>query len=90
MYCFIDPFVLNQNIFLAHDPTKEDMSFFTKVALTDLPQFFAAKCDAKECDKIILYSGQQKYTEKIADEIREYGMINYGLNNIDIEIIRSK
>ena len=89
MYCFIDPFVINQNIFLAEEPDRSDMSYYTKVDLAKLPEFFATSYKDNSCNKIILYSGSQSYTEKIADDIRTYALTNYSLKNIDIEIIRS-
>lgn len=89
MYCFIDPFVLHQNIFLANEPDKSDMSFYTKVEIDKIPDFFATAYKEKQCNKIILYSGSQTYTEKIANDIRNYAATQYSLKDLDIEIIRS-
>jgi hypothetical protein len=52
--------------------------------MTEIAVFMAQAYSTKKYDRIVLQGSQ---TEKIVEDIRFYGLTNYNLNNIEIEVI---
>lgn len=82
IYCYIEPFIINQNIYISNDATEEP-KLAEKVTLDSLVPFLAY--NAKDYN-IHLHSSSKNLTTGYADEIREYAMREYNLNNINIEV----
>ena len=82
IYCYIEPFVMNQNIYISNDVTEEP-KLTEKVTLDSLVPFLAY--NAKNYN-IHLHSASKNLTIGYADEIREYAMREYNLNDINIEV----
>ena len=82
MYCYIEPFVINQNIFISNNPTDE-FKLKEKITLDNLVPYLAV--NSKDYN-IRLHSESKNLSLGYADEIREYAMREYNLNNINIEV----
>lgn len=82
MYCYIEPFIVNQNIYISNDATEEP-KLIEKVALDSLVPYLAY--NAKDYN-IHLHSASKSLTVGYANEVREYAMKEYNLNNINIEV----
>ena len=52
--------------------------------MTEIAVFMAQAYSTKKYDRIVLKGSQ---TEQIVEDIRFYGLTNYNLNNIEIEVI---
>lgn len=86
MYCYIEPWVVEQNVYLMTDGIEPVVN--GKINLDDLPAYLATSYNNKECDKIILHGSVKGMTERCAEDVSTYSMNNYGLNNINIEVIK--
>ena len=87
MYCYIEPWILNQNVYLMND--NETVPVMTnKVPLDSVASYLATCYNNKECDKIILHGSAKIMTEQIAEDVITYGNTNFGINNINIEVIK--
>lgn len=82
MYCYIEPFVINQNIFISNNPIDE-FKLKEKITLDNLVPYLAV--NSKDYN-IRLHSASKNLSLGYADEIREYAMREYNLNNINIEV----
>lgn len=81
IYCSIDPFVMNQTVLEMSD---NNTKAIFNGNMTEIAVFMAQAYSTKKYDRIILQGSQ---TEKIVEDIRFYGLTNYNLNNIEIEVI---
>lgn len=86
MYSYIEPWITNQNVYLMTDDLKPVVN--DKISLENLPAFLATSYNNKECDKIILHGSTKGITEQCAEDIRNYGLTNFNLNDINIEVIQ--
>ena len=86
IYSYIEPWVVDQNVYLMNDGIEPII--LEKVPLENLSDYIALTYAQKNCDKVILHGSTYGYTTQIADEIKTYGLNNYGLNNINIEVIK--
>jgi len=59
-----------------------------KVPLDSVASYLATCYNNRECDKIILHGSTKLMTEQIAEDIVTYGNTNFGLNDINIEVIK--
>lgn len=85
MYCYIEPWVVNQNVYLMNDGIEPVVT--DKINLEDLPVYLANAYKEKNCDKIILHGSVKGITNQCAEDVINYGLTNYGLNNMNIEVI---
>ena len=82
IYCYIEPFVINQNIYVSNTPT-EEFTLKEKVTLDTLVPYLAY--NAKDYT-IRLHSSSKNLSMGYAEEITNYAMHEYNLNNINIEV----
>ncbi len=87
MYCYIEPWIMDQNIYLMSD-TEGEPVINNKVPLDSVPAYLATCYKNKECEKIILHGSAKLMTQQVADDITTFGLTNFGLNNINIEVIK--
>ena len=69
MYCYIEPWVVNQNVYLMNDGIEPVVT--DKISLEDLPVYLVNAYKEKNCDKIIVLNKGRieesgKYDELIA------------------------
>ena len=86
IYSYIEPWVIDQNVYIMTDGINPIMT--NKIALDDLPAYLSTEYANHKCDKIILHGSNYTYTNEFANMIKEYSINNYGLNNINIEVIK--
>lgn len=86
IYSYVEPWVVDQNVYLMSDGLEPVM--LEKVPLENLSDYIALTYAKEHCDKIILHGSTYGYTMQIADDIKTYGLNNYGLNNINIEVVK--
>ena len=87
MYCYIEPWLINQNIYLMSEEETEPV-INNKITLDDVPAYLATCYKNKECDKIILHGSAKMMTQQVVDDIMTFGANNFGLNDINIEVIK--
>lgn len=81
IYCNIDPFVMKQSVL---EMSNNGAEVIFSGNMTEIAVFMAQAYSTKKYDRIVLQGSQ---TEKIVEDIRFYGLTNYNLNNIEIEVI---
>ena len=86
MYCYIEPWVLKQNIFLMVEGAQPVIN--AKIDLDQVSEYLASAYAYKECDKIILHGSTPALTNKYAEDILSYGLTNFALNDINLEVIK--
>ena len=86
IYSYVEPWVVDQNVYIMTDSVEPVM--LEKVPLENLPDYIALTYAQMKCDKVILHGSTYGYTQQIADDIKTYGLNNYGLNNINIEVVK--
>lgn len=86
IYSYIEPWISDQNVYIMTDNTEPVI--LEKVPLTGLSDYIAYIYKTKNCDKVILHGSNYVYTDQIAQDIVSDGINNYGLNNINIEVIK--
>lgn len=84
IYCYIEPFVGIQKIYESPNGV-DSYTLKERISLENLPEYFAA--NAANC-KIIIHSISKNLSEGYAEEIRNYALTKYGLNNIEIEVVK--
>lgn len=84
LYCYIEPFVIHQNIFEKKAEDTE-LQFKDKVPLNEIVNYFAVQAKNYE---IKLDSNSYNMSKGYVDEVIEYARINYGLNEIHIEAVK--
>ncbi len=86
IYSYIEPWVIDQSIYLIGD--NAEAQILDKVPLTSMADYIAVKYMENNCDKVILHGSNYSYTNEVANQITNYCINNYGLNNIDVEVIK--
>lgn len=86
IYCYIEPFVINQNIYLLKDG-ESYMEFQEKVPLEELPSYLVTSYVNNKCGQILIHSNSTEYSNKYVQDIREYALTQYGLNDINIKTV---
>ena len=86
IYSYIEPWVIYQNVYVMTDGINPVMT--DKIAIDDLPVYLSTEYANHNCDKIILHGSTKLMTEQIAEDIVTYGNTNFGLNDINIEVIK--
>ena len=86
MYCYIEPWILKQNIYLMSDG--QEATINAKIDLDQIPEYLASAYAFKECDKILLHGSTPALTNKYAEDILSYGLTNFALNNINLEVVK--
>lgn len=86
MYCYIEPWVVQQNVYLMDDGLKPVQ--LNKIDLENVANYLATSYNNHECNKIILHGSMPALTQQFADDIIQYGLTNFGLNDINIEVIK--
>ena len=86
IYSYIEPWVVDQNVYIMTDNTEPVI--LERVDIGALSDYIAYTYKQKKCDKIILHGSNYAYTNQIAEDIVSDGINNYGLNNINIEVIK--
>ena len=86
IYSYIEPWIIDQSVYLVGD--NEEAQMIAKVPLTSMADYIAVTYVEKNCDKVILHGSNYSYTTEVANQITNYCMNNYGLNNINVEVIR--
>lgn len=82
MYCYIDPFVMDQQVMRVL-PGRTDVIFSGRIE--DISDFMAVEYMNNNYEKITL---EGALAESIAEKIEEVGLHLYGLNNMNIEVIK--
>ena len=86
IYSYIEPWVVQQNVYIMNDGIEPIIT--DKVALDDLPAYLATEYINRKCDKMILHGSNYTFTNQFADMVKTYSVNNYGLNNMNIEVIK--
>lgn len=86
IYSYIEPFFADQSVYIMSDGTEPVM--IDKVTIDALPNYLATEYMNRNCDKIILHGSNYAYTNEFAELIQDYSINNYGLKNINIEVIK--
>ena len=86
MYCYIEPFIMNQNVFVGKD--KGELEFLGKVKIEDMPEYFTTTYQNENIDKIILNGPAKDYIKEISNSVKEYAVTKYNLKDIKIEVIK--
>ena len=82
LYCYIEPFVINQNVYESFGPT-EEFKLKEKIPMDELIPYLAL--NAKDYS-IKIHSGSKSMSIGYAEEIKNYALTSYNLNNINIEV----
>ena len=82
--CNIQLFSCDQMIYVLND--KGESIHAKKVDIEDLPQAICAMACEFDCNRVAI-SGSQVYTMAWAEEIKTAYALNYGKNNLEVEII---
>lgn len=86
MYCYIEPWIVSQNIYIMNDGINPIVT--DKIDLENVPTYLATAYNNHECNKIILHGSVPAITQQCAEDIAQYGLTNFGLNDINIEVIK--
>ena len=81
----INLFSLDQEIIVVNQDGNQS---FAKVDLAHLPEVVVEACGVNYTDNIRLI-GNKNYAEALANEIKEYAMINYSNKELNIEIMEA-
>ena len=81
----INLFSLDQEIIVIDHSGNQS---FAKVELAHLPEVVVEACSVHFTDNIRLI-GNKNYAEALANEIKEYAMINYSNKELNIEIMEA-
>ena len=81
----INLFSLDQEIIVVNQDGSQS---FAKVDLAHLPEVVVEACGVNYTDNIRLI-GNKNYAEALANEIKEYAMINYSNKELNIEIMEA-
>ena len=81
----INLFSLDQEIIIVNQDGNQS---FAKVDLAHLPEVVVEACGVNYTDNIRLI-GNKNYAEALANEIKEYAMINYSNKELNIEIMEA-
>ena len=82
MFCYIDPFDMNQQI-VKLTPNSSEAIF--NGTLSEASAFMATEYNNGGYERIVL---KGTLADNLADEIRSYSKTKYGFNNIEIEVIK--
>ena len=82
MFCYIDPFVMDQQVVKLTPGTTEVL--FTG-SLDNVCQFMSNEYHNGDYNKITLTG---MLAESVAEKIRDYGKTLYDLNDIEIEVLK--
>lgn len=63
------------------------MNFQEKVPLDDLPNYLVTSYVNNKCGQILIHSNSTEYSKKYVQDIKEYALTKYGLNDINIKIV---
>lgn len=86
MYCYIEPFIMNHNVFVGSD--KGELQLLGKVKIEDMPEYFTTTYQNENIDKIILNGPAKDYIKEISNSVKEYAVTKYNLKDIKIEVIK--
>ena len=82
MFCYIDSFSIAQQV-VELTPGNAEAIFSGDI--DSVCQFMAHQYNQKLYDRIVLKGA---LADSIADQVRNYAMVNYSNNNIEIEVLK--
>lgn len=86
IYSYLEPWVIQQNVYLISGD--EEAQLLDKISLENLPEYLAYTYTQNNCNKIILHGSSYNYTTAFAEDVKNVFINNYGLNDINIEVIK--
>lgn len=82
MFCYIDPFIMNQDV-VRLTPGSTEVIFHG--TLGEISDFMVAEYANQEYDRITL---KGTLAETVADQIRMKSKTNYNINDIKVEVLK--
>ena len=84
LYCYIEPFVINQNVF-EREKENEDLKLKDKVPLNDIVEYMAQMSSKYY---ILVDSNSYKMSTGYVEDITDFAIVNYGFKDIQIEAVK--
>ena len=82
MFCYIDPFVINQQVVKL---TPGDTEVIFRGSLREISDFMATEYNNGNYDRITL---KGNIADSVAEQIRNFAKLTYGLKEIKIEVLK--